>query len=173
MIVLGLDPGSQRTGFAVLDVGGRTPVLRDLGVFYLVKGSRRPDLGVRLEELYEDLSTLVTKWNPALIGLEKVVTFKSAVSAHVLSEARGVIRLVLYQKLDRASDRLIELSPTRIKKFATGSGRAGKDDILKALQMRFRGLRTEDLDTSLSPDAFDAVAIAWTAWIQQKTRLKP
>ena len=165
MIVVGIDPGTQRTGYAVIEARGSVVEIRELGVWNLVQGSsERRALGERLELLAGELRGLLSRWNPWIIGLEKAVAFRNTASALTLSEARGVIRLCSHELLDRAEARIVELSPTSVKKEASGFGLAGKDGVRKGLALRFRNLASFDPEGRLSSDAFDALAIAWTAW---------
>lgn len=167
-IVVGIDPGSQRTGYAVLELSsGASPRILDIGTWHLVKGATRPPLGERLEVLAANLRALLGQWNPRWLGLEKAVTFKSVSSAHVLSEVRGVVRLVAHETLDRAHDRLVELSPTAVKKEAAGLGSAGKSGVRRGLSLVIRGLdKFEADDSQWTADASDALAIAWALWVR-------
>lgn len=168
MKILGIDPGSQRTGYAVIQIKGNAAEIVDFGVWDLTEKSKVKDFGLRLEALYENMEVLLQKVNPHLIGFEKAVTFKNIPSALKLSEARGIIRLAIYQNLADAEKRLIELSPTEIKKKSSGSGAASKDSIERVLSMRFPNLKELSQKGLLTHDAFDALAVAWTAWIVHK-----
>jgi crossover junction endodeoxyribonuclease RuvC len=176
MIIVGIDPGSIRVGYSVIRVEStaRKPQVLDLGVWELTRPEAtsalqpKMPLGMRLEKLAENLSELIRKWNPRYIGLEKAVHFRNAASSHVLSESRGVIRLVLHQELESAHDRLFELSPTFIKKIASGFGAASKEGVLKSLEFRFPELREIQEKNDFHFDAFDALAIALSAWTQVK-----
>lgn len=162
MIILGLDPGTQRTGYAVLEARGAQLEIRALGVWNLIQGN--PPLGQRLEMLASELRALLTQWNPWIIGLEKAVSFRNTASALTLSEARGVIRLCAHEILEKADARLVELSPTAVKKEASGFGGAAKEGVRRGLELRFRNLASFDPEGSLSSDAFDALAVGWAAW---------
>lgn len=164
MIVIGIDPGTQRTGYAVLECGAGRIEIRALGCWELIAG-KRPPLGERLESLFEQCGALLREWNPRWIGFEKAVTFKNMSSALTLSEARGVIRLAAFSALDSADQRIIELSPTSVKKEASGFGQSTKGTVRKGLALRFRNLEQFVEGADLPADAFDALAIAWTAWI--------
>ncbi len=166
MIIVGLDPGTQRTGYAVLERVASGVEIRELGCWNLMgTGRQRPALGERLERLSDHSRVLFKKWNPTLVGLEKAVTFKNVASALTLSEARGVLRLAAFELLASADERLVELSPTAVKKEAAGFGLSTKGTVRKGLALRFRNLESSLGDADLPPDAFDALAIAWTVWI--------
>ena len=165
MIIAGIDPGTQRAGYAVISVQGSLIEIKDLGYWNLLGRGPRPCLGTRLEQLAVHTRELFKRWNPHMIGFEKVVTFRNVASAHALSEARGVIRLVAYETLASASERFVELSPTSVKKEASGFGQASKEGVRRGLGLRFRNLESFVGESELSADAFDALAVAWTAWV--------
>jgi crossover junction endodeoxyribonuclease RuvC len=170
MIVVGIDPGSRLCGYAVINVHHTSMTVLEAGTWRLFEKNA---LGFRLERLHALISELFQKFNPRLVGLEKAVVFKNIPSALVLSEARGVIRLAAFQSLESAEQRLIEISPTEVKRTGTGSGKSSKKTLEKLMSMRFGRL---PLEYNASSDTFDAIAIAWTTWIvhnksyERKTR---
>ncbi len=171
MRIVGIDPGTQRCGFAVLEMHASQSVICEIGYWNLLgKSSLRPPLGERLELLHNNVGALFSKWNPALIGLEKAVAFRNVDSALKLSESRGIVRLAAHQKLENASDRLLEISPTAVKKHTAGWGLSGKTSIMRVLGLRFAGLNEAVGGRDLTNDAFDALAIAWTAWVLSRGR---
>lgn len=171
MIVVGFDPGTQRTGYAVLEISASIPRLLELGIWDLMGSSRAaPPLGTRLEQLFDEASRFVERWNPARIGLERAVTFRNPLSALKLSEARGIVRLAAHRVLASAEERIIEISPTRVKKHATALGMAGKQDVQRVLALRFGNLGVLAEGKELAADAFDALAVAWSAWVESRSR---
>jgi crossover junction endodeoxyribonuclease RuvC len=162
-IALGLDPGTRRTGFCVLEVCAthrQGLKILDWGVWNF---SATLSLGERLENLFEQSSILIQKWNPQVVGIEKAVVFKNIPSSLTLSEARGVLRLAVYSSLADATKRLVELSPTLVKKSNTGKGGASKDDIKRSLGFRWGLNFASEEYKNFSADAFDALAIATSA----------
>jgi Holliday junction resolvasome RuvABC endonuclease subunit len=90
-------------------------------------------------------------------------------SAFKLTEARGVLRLAAHQTLEAAEDRLVEVSPSAVKKHASGLGSLSKEGVSKALKMRFRNLEAiVEQKGELAYDAYDALAVAWSAWCLQR-----
>jgi crossover junction endodeoxyribonuclease RuvC len=172
MRIAGIDLGSQRTGFALIESQGNELRVLDLGTWDLLSKSKERDaVGIRLEKLHRQSSLWLRLHNPDIIGFEKAVAFKNIPSALTLSEARGVLRLAMFQNLASSEKRLVELSPTAVKKASGSGGLASKEAVLKALCMRFSGLQEIMLKNSLPPDAFDALAIAFTAWLQVRNTL--
>ena len=161
--ILGIDPGTRKAGYCVIQlIGANTQSLKILewGVWNLPP---KQSLGERLEILYNESSALLKKWNPQIVGIEKAVVFKNVPSSLTLSEARGVLRLAVYSELAQADDRLIELSPTLIKKSTTGRGLATKDEIKRSLGFRWGLNFASETLKNFSADAFDALAIATSA----------
>jgi len=178
VIIVGLDPGVRRLGYSVVEIEGLDKCcLRDLGVLKVDLVSK--SMGDRLEYIHEEVTKILKQWNPRFVGLENAVNFKNVSSAFKLTEARGVIRLACFQTLADMDARLLELSPTAIKKESTGSGLGNKENVKKSLSLRFPNLTNwiEDHEKQnnikLSHDAFDALAIAWTTWakVRQKQRI--
>lgn len=170
MRVAGIDPGSQRCGYAVIESAGSRLSIVDFGVWNLMApiDGQKPVLGNRLERLHKESKDFFSRWNPSLIGFEKAVAFKNVASALVLSEARGVLRLAAFECLANADRRFCELSPTAVKKNSAGLGLSQKTSVLKILSLRFNGLDRLLDEKNFSLDAVDALAIAWTAWILSK-----
>jgi len=165
MIVLGIDPGSIKLGYAVIEVQNRLSwKVLSWGGWDLKKEA--PDSwGDRSEILFAKLKSLLEQYNPHLIGFEKAVSFKSVPAALTLSEARGVIRFTIHHSLDQANQRIVELSPTQVKKACTGNGRATKENMMKILKLRTKSFPDLKNSSSAMHDAYDALAIAWAASI--------
>ena len=147
--ILGIDPGLNRTGYAVIERGGRGPVLRDGGVLSSTKGS---SLAERIRELACGLREVLEEWRPAELAIEQVFSHSQFPKTAVLmAHARGALLLTAGD----AGLPVIHYSPTQIKRLLTGSGRASKDQIQRAIQQEFR------LERVLEPnDVADACAIA-------------
>jgi crossover junction endodeoxyribonuclease RuvC len=161
--ILGIDPGTRKAGYCMIQlIGANTQSLKILewGVWNLPP---KQSLGERLEILFNESSALLKKWNPQIVGIEKAVVFKNVPSSLTLSEARGVLRLAVYSELAQANERLIELSPTLIKKSTTGRGLATKDEIKRSLGFRWGLNFASETLKNFSADAFDALAIATSA----------
>ncbi len=169
MIVAGLDPGTRRCGFAVIRVVSTKMEIIEMGTWRLPE---KESLGRRLEVLHQESTEFIRKYNPKIIGLAEAVAFKNVASALTLSEARGILRLSVFENLENAQDRLVELSPTQVKRSGVGSGNANKASLEKFMQWRF-GKPAELMGAAASnSDAFDAMAIAWAAWIVHNGVLK-
>lgn len=149
--VLGIDPGLQRAGYAVLrpGPGNREPHLLEAGVVRLARQLPVPD---RLVELERSLQTLIQTHRPSTLACEELYAhYKHPRTAILMAHARGVILLLAA----RAGLEIIPVSATNVKKLLTGSGRAGKR------QMQFAVMTMLRLPAIPQPnDVADAIAIA-------------
>lgn len=152
--MLGIDPGSSRTGYACLvgDGRGSAPTLVEAGVLRL---AARRSLSHRLRQLEEDLEATIAELRPDRIAVERVFTHtRNLRTAIVMGHARGVVLLVA----ERHSLGLSELAPAAVKKAVTGNGNASKCQMQQAVMLQC------GLSKPPSPsDVADAIAIALTA----------
>jgi len=152
MIVLGIDPGTQVTGYGVVR-GGRdttagTMTLLECGV---IRTQPRDPLPARLREIYEGITELLARHRPDVLSVEDVFYSRNVRTTVTLGHARGVILLAGEQ----AGARVHELAPAAIKKAIVGGGGATKD------QVQFMLTRLLRLKAPPRPaDAADAVAAA-------------
>ena len=147
MRILGIDPGSRVTGWGVLDVDGWETRVVAHGAIRTLDG----ELPSRLCRLATGLSALLAAHAPEAAAVESVFSAEHPRSALVLGHARGVVLLLMAQ----GGVPLFEYPPARVKSAVTGSGRAGKEQVQRALATQL-GLR--ELPRPL--DASDALAVA-------------
>lgn len=149
--VLGIDPGLERTGYAVLcEAPGSTQVcLVEAG---LIRLSPRQSLERRLADLQESLEMLLQTHRPTLLACEELYAhYKHPRTAILMGHARGVIlAATARQGLQVAS-----IAATHVKKVLTGSGHAAKHQVQFAVAALL-GLR----QVPEPPDVADAIAIA-------------
>jgi crossover junction endodeoxyribonuclease RuvC len=154
MRILGVDPGLQRTGYALIDCARSVerPDVVEAGVFRLTRGESVAD---RLVELERDLADAIERLRPDGAAVEKLFShYKRPTTAVVMGHARGVILLAIA----RAGVPLHELEPATVKKSLTGAGRASKEQVQAAVREQLRLAQTPD-----PPDVADAIAIALCA----------
>ncbi len=149
MRVLGIDPGSNATGWAVVQRERGRYVLLGAGVIRTRAEDPIPD---RLLRIYEGLGAVITAQRPEAAAIETIFSHRSADSALKLGQARGVALLATAQ----VGLSLAEYNAMTVKKTVGGHGRAGKPEMVRIVT-RLLGL-AEDLPA----DAADAVAIAIT-----------
>jgi len=149
MRILGVDPGSNATGFGLIErEGSRVRHLRH-GVLRPPAGA---DLGVRLRSLYVGLLEILEDAKPEIAVVERVFLATNPRSALVLGQARGA----LLASIGMAGIEVHELAAREAKKSVTGTGAADKDQI-QSMVTRLLGL-----DARPPTDAADALALALT-----------
>ena len=149
MIVLGIDPGTQVTGYGVID--GASPSAATLVECGVIRTQARDPLPSRLREIHEGITELLKRHRPDVICVEDVFYARNVRTTVTLGHARGVILLAGEQH----GVRVHELAPAEIKKAVVGSGAATKE------QVQFMLTRLLRLKTAPKPsDAADGVAAA-------------
>ena len=148
-LILGIDPGTAITGYGVVaKEGGGAVSLVECGV---VRTSSGEVLAVRIRDIYEAITTLITRHAPSVLVVEDVFQGKNVQSALKLGHARGAI--LLAGALGEIP--IVEYSPREIKKAVVGNGNATKDQVGFMVQRQLR------LKAPPSPaDAADGVAAA-------------
>lgn len=152
--VLGIDPGTLRTGWGVVERRGRAFSFYAAGVL-TAKGFH--SLPERLRIIYAGIVEVIQTYTPQALSLEKAFVAYNIQSALRLGEARGVALLAAVQ----AGLRIAEYNPTEIKTAVAGYGRAEKTQVQKAVYALLGGGRSpETLGLPSSMDATDALAAA-------------
>jgi len=148
MIVLGVDPGSQRTGYGAVETDGRRHRLIEMGA--LAPGQRL-SLPEKLRHIHEGVAALIERLEPDVLAVEDVFHAANTRTALVLGHVRGVVLLAGA----RAGLAVHEYPPATVKQQITGFGRAEKS------QVAFMVTRLLALETEAEPgDATDALAVA-------------
>ncbi len=147
--VLGIDPGSNATGWAVLDRLRGRYVLVDAGV---VRTTTKDTVPRRLAIIHSGIEAVIAAHHPDGGAIETIFKHHSAESALRLGQARGVLLLVMAQ----AGLEIGEYNPMTVKKTVAGHGGAAKADVQRLVQ------RLLGLSAPLAQDAADAAAIAMT-----------
>ncbi|HKQ49631.1 MAG TPA: crossover junction endodeoxyribonuclease RuvC [Phycisphaerae bacterium] len=149
-IILGIDPGLERTGYGVI-VAPQGRVL-DAGLF---RSSTKAPLPERLTELASGLEEVIAEHRPGLVAVEDLYAhYKHPRTAILMGHVRGVL---LYLAAKNRID-VLNLPSTRVKRFLTGNGHASKDQMQRAI------MTTLSLPRLPEPsDVADALAVAWCA----------
>lgn len=149
--ILGIDPGSQRTGVGVIDVdpGGRCTYVHCEALVLL----EAADFPARLGLLCDGLDALMDQWRPDVVAIETVFMDKNATSALKLGHARGAaLATVVRRRLE-----VHEYSPRLVKQSLVGRGAAEKAQVQHMVR-----LLLDLADAKLQADAADALAVALT-----------
>ena len=146
---LGIDPGLNRTGYALLERSPRGPLLREGG---LIRSTRGRSLAERVHEIACGLREVLNEFQPQVLAIEQVFSLvRNPKSALLMAHARGAILTTAVEH----GVPVVHYTPTQIKRLLTGSGKASKDQIQRAIKTEL------GLDRLLEPhDVADAFAVA-------------
>jgi crossover junction endodeoxyribonuclease RuvC len=147
-VVLGVDPGTASVGIAVVERGGRRPVVRWATT---VRTSSASPLADRLRLIYQAVSEALRDHEASVVAMERLMWGRNTRSAMEVARASGVIVLAAAH----AGVPVEEYAPLEVKMAVTGSGNAPKDQVRRALVQL---LSPEGVPSQ--PDAADAVAVA-------------
>lgn len=156
MRILGIDPGSRVTGFAVIEARGDR--LRACGFGVIRTGSG--ELAERLGAIFEGVGRVIDELAPDALAIESVFLARNAQSALKLGHARGAALCAA----TRAGLSVHEYAPRAVKLAVVGSGRAEKAQIQHMMRQILQ------IDAALPPDAADALAVAVCHAHTQHTR---
>ncbi len=151
MKILGIDPGYERLGIAIIDKneqGKECVVFSDC-----IRTSSKSKMADRLFEIGQALSVVVKKYKPDAVAIEELYFAKNTKTAMTVAEARGVIQYICKESgLD-----IYEYHPNAIKIAITGHGAAKKEDIAFMIPKLIAYDGAKKLD-----DELDAIAVAIT-----------
>lgn len=147
MRVLGIDPGSNITGYGIVEKEGSSLRHIENGAYQVRKNGSFAD---RLLQIYEKLAEVIQEFRPEIVAVERVFVSKNAASALKLGESRGVAILAASQ----SALPVHEYTTREVKQAMTGYGQASKGQIQKMVQQILR------LPEVASEDASDALAVA-------------
>ncbi len=146
--ILGIDPGSRKTGFGIIELNNRQ-LKHVINGRLMVGDGDFPD---RLRQIFEGLTDLIERYQPDMVAIEKVFLHKNADSALKLGQARGAaICAAVSQGLP-----VSEYTATQIKKAVVGNGHAKKDQVQYMMSIIL------SLSDPIDEDAADALACAVT-----------
>ena len=161
MRILGIDPGYERLGIAILE---RTTEARSQGKERVIfsecfKTSAKLEFNERLKLIGEEVRKIIRKYQPKVLSIETLFLNTNQKTVMRVAEARGV---AIYEAT-RAGLKIFEASPPQIKIATTGYGRSDKTQIMKMVRILV------DIDKlKTSDDELDAIAIALTAFAHLK-----
>ncbi|HBZ62090.1 MAG TPA: crossover junction endodeoxyribonuclease RuvC [Acidimicrobium sp.] len=148
-IVLGIDPGLTRCGYAVLRVSGNTEVsMSALGV---LRTSAEIDLPNRLAEIAREIEELLDEYQPSAVAVERIFFQSNVRTAMSVGQVSGLV----LSAAARRNIEVVQYSPNQVKLALTGWGSADKAQVQKMVKERLK------LNSIPKPaDAADAAAIA-------------
>lgn len=143
MIIIGIDPGSRKTGYGVIRIEGNRHI-------HLASGHldvAAYPVAERMRRIYLGLQAIIQQYQPLEAAIEQVFMSENPNSALKLGQARGAALVALEMPVS-------EYSARQVKKSVVGNGGAQKD------QVQFMVKRLLNLADKLQADAADALAIA-------------
>lgn len=150
MIILGIDPGFERMGCAVLE---KSSTGEKLIYSSCLVSSRNDAHEKRLLHLAKGLKKIIKDFKPDTMAIEKLFFSANQKTALKVAEARGVALLLAAEN----NLKVVEFTPLEVKMAMTGYGRAEKDQVRKMAQAMLKIDGKGKLD-----DEIDAIAIALT-----------
>ena len=152
--ILGVDPGTNILGYAVLEVSGRNLKVLSFGVFHLEKYE---DHHEKLKEIFLQLQEIIESYLPSQLAIEAPFYGKNVQSMLKLGRAQGVaMAAAMTMGLD-----IQEYAPKKIKQSITGNGNASKEQVAAMLENILK-IKI----TSKHLDATDALGVAVTHFNQ-------
>ncbi len=150
MILLGIDPGLNMTGYGLIDYKARHTQFIAAGV---IKNSRLKSFPDKLHYLYREIEDVINRYKPELVVIEETYSNRNPRTSLLLGHARGVLMVAVCNK----NIPVAEYASRYVKKALTGNGAASKE------QVRYMVLKILNIDKlPMEMDTSDALAIALT-----------
>ncbi len=146
-LIFGIDPGSRKTGWAMVSQAGRRLSRVESGT---IKLNERAPLSLRLGQLQIKLDEFFDRFSPAAVAVEDIFTARNARSALMLGQARGVA----LAGAGRRELPVFAYSPATVKRAVCGHGRADKGQVQRMVQVLL------SLGEQAGEDESDALAVA-------------
>lgn len=148
MNVLGIDPGYDRVGWAIIDKEKGNTSLVSCGAITTNKADTPAQ---RLHDVFTGIENVISTYKPSSVSIESLFFTNNAKTAMGVSQARGVILLAC----QIAGLTITELTPSQIKSAVTGNGQADKKAVEKMVRLILK-----DVPDKLLDDTLDAIAAA-------------
>ena len=148
MRILGIDPGYAIVGYGITDYSHGNFNLVGYGAITTPANTPFPE---RLQSIYNDMITIIDKYNPDCLAIEKLYFNTNTTTAIDVAQARGVIVLSAQEK----GLAINEYTPLQVKQSVTGYGRAEKHQVMEMVKSLL-GLKA----VPKPDDTADALALA-------------
>ena len=131
--ILGIDPGLQITGYAVVEVAAPARIVCEAGVIRSAEGRDTTDMARRVLALYNGIVEVIDQYRPNVMVVEQLYAhYEHPRTAILMAHARGVIFLAAAQRGHAGG----QLQRHAIKKTITGNGRASKEQVQRTIHAR-------------------------------------
>ena len=150
MIVIGIDPGTAKTGYAIIEIinGKEIPLIREVDCITTPAGD---DMHKRLKQIFDELHDIADRHSPDCMVVERLFFNTNAKTAMSVGQARGIPLLIAARK----DMEVFEYTALEAKAVITGYGRASKKEMQEAVK-EYMGLS----EIIKPDDANDALAMA-------------
>ena len=153
MIILWIDPWTTTTGFALIKKENNNYSLID---YWVLTTTPKIHITQKILELWTDIKTIIEKFNPDIVSIEKIF-FQTNLKTWIdVAQARWVI---LYESM-LANKKIMEYTPLQVKKAITWNWKAHKLQLQNAIKMIFCLEKIPKPD-----DAADAIWLAYMWWL--------
>ncbi len=150
--ILGIDPGLNITGFGLILIKNKTPILQRYGH---IKTNSKTNLAQRLNTIYNSLNDIIKEHKPDHVAIEDIFYAENVKTAIVMGHARGVAIVAATQNGCTIS----EYAAREVKMSVVGNGAAAKS------QVNFMVSNILRVKEKITPDdASDAIAVALCKW---------
>ncbi|HLW65675.1 MAG TPA: crossover junction endodeoxyribonuclease RuvC [Gemmataceae bacterium] len=150
--VLGVDPGLNITGYAVIEAGSPGPRLCEAGIIRGAENRAKSGMAERLRCLYDGIVEVLEQFHPQVMVVEQLYAhYDHPRTAILMAHARGAILLAGGQR----DLPVVSYNATQVKKIITGAGRASKEQVQRAMQRELNLAKLPE-----PPDVADALAVA-------------
>lgn len=158
--ILGIDPGTQLTGYGLVEVKAKKVSILTMGV---MSPGKFEEINTRLKFLHERALHLIDEYKPDVLSIEAPFYGKNIQSMLKLGRAQGVVMAAaLYRSVP-----VFEYAPLLVKQSITGMGRASKEQVAYFLQKVYN---LDEVPRHL--DATDAIAVAICHYLQLSNPIK-
>lgn len=150
MRIIGIDPGYDRVGIAIIDN-------KNLIYSECFETNKKDDFYVRLKSVGLKIKEIIEIYKPEVMAIESIFITKNQKTATKVAEARGVISYEASLK----NIPIREFSPPQIKMAVTGHGSSNKTQIIKMIPLLIKK-NTLEKNKKIIDDEYDAIAVALT-----------
>src|SRR5262249_1514865 len=158
--ILGLDPGLQVTGYAVLEARPAGPHVCEAGIVRSAEGRATTDVAGRGRVPCDGIVEVLEQFHPTVMVVEQLFAhYDHPRTAILMAHARGVLLLAAAQR----DVPVVSYAASRIKKTVTGHGRATKEQMQRAMQRELKLPRLPEQD-----EVADALAVALCHYYTQR-----
>lgn len=153
--ILGIDPGTNITGYGLVEIRNNKPVIVDMGKISPKRGMVHYE---RIKVLHEEALKLIEKYRPDVMAIEAPFYGKDIQAMLKLGRAQGVIMVAALIN----GVPIYEYAPLLVKQSITGMGRASKEQVAYFLQKVYNLAQLPE-----TTDVTDAIAVAICHFVQQ------